>query len=122
MGFFIIIIVAIVVVVAIALDVVLIGASVAIIAAASRRRRFVWPVAGAACAIGTLITIATVVLWPYETVQLGSDYDIAAFNIAVQGFGCTISIGVGAAIGALSAIICPKKSINTQPTSSPSLT
>ena len=109
MGFIIVIAAAVAVVIALAIDVVLVGAGVAMVAGVARRRRNVWPTATIALVIGMILTIAVVALWPYQNVRPGNDYDIAMFNMAVQGFGCTISIGVGAIVAAIAAFFCPKK-------------
>ncbi len=75
---------------------------------AKRRTR-----AGATWAISTAIVTLLVVLATWAVAQRpvrpGSDYDNAAFNMAVRGFGFALAPGVGFGIGGLAILFCPRR-------------
>lgn len=119
MGFFIIVIAAVAVIVAAAMDFVLVGLSAAIVAKSARMRRNAWTIAGVVCALTTILTIIAVLMWPYQTVRPGSDYEIATLNICIQAGSCTLSFGIGAVFGAIAAWLFAGKTSASAPSNSP---
>lgn len=77
------------------------GAAVLLTLRRARRGERVWCVFAAASLAATVLLVISVYCYPYAPVRGGSDYDIAARNLFLQGLGYCLAPGVAGVLAAL---------------------
>jgi Na+/proline symporter len=78
---------------------------VAMTAKRAKRHARVWRVFAAAFVALLCVLVALVYAYPYEQVRPGSDYEIAAKNLFLQGLGYCAAPGIAGLLAALAAMM-----------------
>jgi hypothetical protein len=91
------------------------GPGVVLAVRSARIRSRVWWSFAVVFAVVLALGIVAVHQYPYGTVRPGSDYDVAAKNLFLQGFGYCASPGAAALLVGLATLLTPKKNANRTP-------